>query len=58
VDALLVKTACAIAGFILAVAILRRGVGWSATKQLMVWRVLLALGAIALACAAFLRWFS
>ncbi|MGA7595055.1 MAG: hypothetical protein WCA64_07655 [Gallionella sp.] len=58
VDALLVKTACAIAGFVLAIAFLRRGGDWSATKQLLAWRTLLSLGAIALASAAFLRWFS
>jgi len=58
VDALLVKIGCAAAGFILAVAYIRFNSGWSATKQLLAWRALLALGAIALACAAFLRWFS
>jgi len=58
VDALLVKIGCAAAGFILAVAYIRFNSGWSAKKQLLAWRALLALGAIALACAAFLRWFS
>jgi hypothetical protein len=58
VDALLVKIACAAAGFILAIAFIWRGRDWSATKQLLAWRMLLALGAIALASAAFLRWFS
>jgi len=58
VDALLVKMGCAAAGFILAVAYIRFNSGWSAAKQLLAWRGLLALGAIALICAAFLRWFS
>jgi hypothetical protein len=58
VDALLVKIACAAAGFILAIAFIWRGRDWSAKKQLLAWRMLLALGAIALASAAFLRWFS
>lgn len=58
VDALLVKMGCAAAGFILAIAYIKFNSGWSATKQLLAWRALLALGAIALTCAAFLRWFS
>jgi hypothetical protein len=58
VDALLVKTACAAAGFVLAIVLIRRGRDWSSAKHLRAWRILLALGVIALASAAFLRWFS
>ena len=58
VDALLVKTACAAAGFVLAIVFIRHGRDWSSAKQLLALRALLALGAIALASAAFLRWFS
>jgi hypothetical protein len=58
VDALLVKMACAAAGFVLALSYAKFNSGWSATKQRFVWHTLLALGAIALASAAFLRWFS
>ena len=42
IDALLIKIVCAVAGFILA----------------LVWRAMLAAGVVALASAAFLRWFS
>jgi hypothetical protein len=58
VDALLVKTACATAGFVLAIVLIRHDRDWSTTKQFRAWRTLLALGVIALASAAFLRWFS
>lgn len=58
VDALLVKISCAVAGFVLAVAYARLNPGWTVTRQLLAWRALLTLGAIALGSAAFLRWFS
>jgi len=58
VDALLVKVSCAIAGFVLAVAYVRLNSGWTLTRQLLAWRILLVLGVIALPSAAFLRWFS
>jgi hypothetical protein len=58
VDALLVKIVCAVAGFILAVTYARSGSGWTMDRQLVVWRMLLATGIVALCSAAFLRWFS
>lgn len=58
VDALLVKIFCVIAGFILAVAYVRLNSGWAQDKQLLAWRVMLAIGVVALGSAAFLRWFS
>jgi hypothetical protein len=58
VDALLVKIICAVAGFILSVTFVKAGPGWDTGKQLLVWRVLLATGIVALCSAAFLRWFS
>jgi hypothetical protein len=58
VDALLVKIFCAIAGFILAVAYVRSDSGWAKDRQILAWRVLLAIGVVALGSAAFLRWFS
>jgi hypothetical protein len=58
VDALLIKIGCATVGFILAVSYVKLGSRWTANKQLLAWRVLFALGVIALSAAAFLRWFS
>jgi hypothetical protein len=58
VDALLIKIFCAAAGFVLAVVYAKSGSGWSKERQLSVWRVLLAIGGVALGSAAFLRWFS
>lgn len=58
VAALLIKMACAAAGFMLAAAYLYRGIGWSELAQQAAWRVLITLGATALTAAAFLRWFS
>ena len=58
VDALLVKITCAVAGFGLAVSYRKIGSGWVKSKQDFAWRGLLSLGVIALAAAAFLRWFS
>lgn len=58
VDALLIKIFCALTGFVLAVAYVKWNSGWAVTKQLLAWRTLLTLGAVALSSAAFLRWFS
>lgn len=58
VAALLIKMACAAAGFMLAAVYLYRGSGWSERAQQGTWRGLAALAATALTAAAFLRWFS
>lgn len=58
VDALLIKIFCALVGFILAVAYVKSNSKWGKEKQRLAWRVLLAIGAVALGSAAFLRWFS
>lgn len=58
VIALLIKIACAMAGFVLAAAYIRWSSGWGAEKQLCAWRASFILGATALSAAAFLRWFS
>jgi hypothetical protein len=58
VAALLIKIGCASTGFVLAVAYVKWNSGWAVTKQLLAWRALFTLGAIALSSAAFLRWFS
>jgi len=56
--ALRLKIACAIAGFALAALWLRRAPGWGEAARRRVWRLLAALAVVALAAAAFLRWFS
>lgn len=58
VAALLIKMACAAAGFMLAAAYIHCGIGWSERAQQASWRVLASLAATALTAAAFLRWFS
>jgi hypothetical protein len=58
VAALLIKMACAAAGFILVAIYLYRGIGWSEPAQQTTWRALTMLAATALTAAAFLRWFS
>jgi len=58
VTALLIKVACAAAGFVLAAAYLYGGVAWSERAQQATWLALAALAATALSAAAFLRWFS
>lgn len=58
VAALVVKIFCAIFGFFLVVAYVKYAAEWSIKKRLLVWRALFALGVVALASAAFLRWFS
>ena len=56
--ALLIKMACAAAGFMLGAAYLYRGIGWSERSQQATWRGLATLAATALTAAAFLRWSS
>ncbi|MEP6588233.1 MAG: hypothetical protein ABJA84_05710 [Polaromonas sp.] len=58
VAALLIKIACAAAGFVLVAAYLYRGMGWSERAQQTTWRALTTLAATALTAAAFLRWLS
>lgn len=58
VAALLIKMACAAAGFMLAAAYIYSGSGWSERAQQASWRALASLAATALTAAAFLRWFS
>ena len=58
VDALLIKAVCAAAGFILAIAHARPDSGRAGDRWILVWRVSLGLGLVALGSAAFLRWFS
>lgn len=58
VAALLIKMACAAAGFGLAATSIYRGDGWSQRARQATWRVLAALAATALTAAAVLRWFS
>ncbi|MFP5405723.1 MAG: hypothetical protein ACLGHY_05105 [Gammaproteobacteria bacterium] len=58
IAALVVKIACAIAGFVLAVGYLFAARAWSESRRRSTWGVLFAFGAIALTAAAFLRWFS
>jgi hypothetical protein len=58
INALLIKVFCAVAGFVLAVVYVKSNSAWTMDRQLLVWRALLAVAAIALASAAFLRWFS
>ncbi|HAL40116.1 MAG TPA: hypothetical protein DCP03_19220 [Polaromonas sp.] len=58
VAALLIKMACAAAGFMLAAAYIHSGIGWSERAQQVSWRALASLAATALTAAAFLRWFS
>lgn len=58
VDALLIKIICAVAGFILAFAYANSNSGWTKERGLLAWRILLAIGLVALGSAAFLRWFS
>ena len=58
VAALLIKMACAAAGFMLAAAYVYRGIEWSERARQASWRALASLAATALTAAAFLRWFS
>lgn len=56
--ALVVKVAAAISGFLLAALYLARGQQWSGNRTKHSFQGLVALGAVALTAAAFLRWFS
>ncbi len=58
VAALVLKIACAAAGFSLAALYLIREAGWSGPRRQRAWTALLALALTALAAAAVLRWFS
>jgi len=58
VDALMIKIFSAITGFSMAAMYVTWNSGWTASKRILVWRISLLLGMIALGCAAFLRWFS
>lgn len=58
VAALTIKVACAILGLALSIAVLTNAAQWSSASRRRAWHALAALGAVALAAAAFLRWFS
>lgn len=58
IAALVIKVACAMAGFAIAAVYLCSASAWSAQARQTTWRVLASLAATALAMAAFLRWFS
>ena len=58
IGALVLKIACAAAGFSVAVLYLAREASWSAPGRQRAWTAQLALALTALAAAAFLRWFS
>lgn len=58
IAALVIKVACAMAGFAIAAVYLRSASAWSAQARQTTWRVLAVLAATALIMAAFLRWFS
>jgi hypothetical protein len=58
VAALLVKIGCAIAGVAVTITYLRRAPHAGGLQRELAWTVLVALAAIALVAAAFLRWFS
>ncbi len=58
IAALLIKIGCAIAGFLLTAAYLRKGASWNEDERSRTWRSTFSLGATALGAAAFLRWFS
>ena len=58
IAALIIKMVCAVSALALVALLLRYAEGWADRQHLIVWQVLLALGATALTAAAFLRWFS
>ncbi|MGA2187333.1 MAG: hypothetical protein ABSH33_02315 [Steroidobacteraceae bacterium] len=58
IGALVLKMACAAAGFSAAVLYLARETRWSARGRQRAWATQLGLALTALAAAAFLRWFS
>jgi len=58
IAALVIKVACAMAGFAIAAIYLRSALMWSDQARQTAWWVLAGLAATALSAAAFLRWFS
>ena len=58
IAALVLKMACAAAGFSVAAIYLAREANWSGPGRQRAWTAQLALALTALAAAAFLRWFS
>lgn len=58
VIALLIKIVCVVLGFFLATTYAWFYFSWSVQMRRAVWGASLALGALALSAAAFLRWFS
>ncbi len=58
VAALIIKMLCVVAGILSMGAGALWGMRWSCERQLGFWATGLGLGALALTCAAFLRWFS
>lgn len=58
IAALAVKMLCAVSGLSIVALYLGYAGGWADRQRHMVWQILFALGATALAAAAFLRWFS
>ena len=58
IAALLIKIACAVAGFILVLRYLAKSSAWDETVRHERWRILFWVAATPLAAAAVLRWFS
>jgi hypothetical protein len=58
IAALTIKITCAVLGLTLAIWFQTSAPHWSGAERTRSWRALAALGATALAAAAFLRWFS
>jgi hypothetical protein len=58
IAALAIKMLCAVSGLSTVALYLRYAGGWSDRQRHTAWQFLFTLGAIALTCAAFLRWFS
>lgn len=58
VASLLLKIACAVVGFSLSALYLAREAGWSEGRRRHAWTTLVACAVLALAAAAFLRWFA
>lgn len=58
IAALVVKMLCAVSGLSMVALYLRYADAWTVRQRHAAWQILFALGATALAAAAFLRWFS
>ena len=58
IAALIVKMLCAASGLSMVALYLHYADGWADRQRRIAWQILFALGATALAAAAFLRWFS